>query len=114
MLENQKTKRKSLLSLPLLVHFKFQLLTLLRLSNGCARSGFHSVYNHQKSVSLANLHSTAGLNVSSGLAPCTGPTGSPSADLFQHDLVLSDVEVFPDHSDKDSREKGELSDSEVT
>ena len=47
----------------------------------------------------------------------TGATSSyTSASLSQQEPVLSDVEVdlFPDHSDKDSGEEGELSDSEVT
>ena len=48
-----------------------------------------------------------------GMSPGTSLTGSASAALSEHDLVLSDVEVFPDHSNKDSGQEGELSDSEV-
>ena len=47
----------------------------------------------------------------------TGATSSyTSASLSQQEPVLSDVEVdlFPDHSDKDSGEESELSVSEVT
>ena len=43
----------------------------------------------------------------------TGTTDA-SAVFSENGPVLSDVEVFPDHSDKDSGEEVELSDSEVT
>ena len=47
----------------------------------------------------------------------SGATGTfPSVGVSQQEPILSDVEVdsFPNHSDKDSGEEGELSDSEVT
>ena len=61
------------------------------------------------STGILDLHSFTGLSASS-----TSPTSSDSGStaFSDLDLVLSDIEIFLDQSDKDSGEEGKLPDSE--
>ena len=83
-----------------------------------------------ETVTSANLYAATGVsstgtsdqpvhtgsNVSSVVGAGTSSSDSTAIHISQQEPVLSDVDVelFPDQSDKDSGEEGELSDSEIT